>query len=232
MKNKCLLLILMILLLTGCTVYNINEQTNDELVNIILMSTKSKTNTALEGYKLYIPEGVSIVGDFKNNNTLYSNGEKYYLYVDLISYYNKVENEYKINSEKKSIYSKILNYNNKNGYILITEYDDKYFLEVMYNYAKIEIITKDVKESLSNSLIILNSIEFNDKVIESLIGDNVLTYDEEQFKLLGPSTQTDNFLKYEEEFGTFEDIDNELPDEDKIDIKNDWGVKYGAIRKT
>lgn len=220
MKNKYVVIVLVCLLLTGCNIYNINKLSHDELVEKVLSTNNIKTNIAQEGYKIYVPEGMSIIGDFKNNNTLYSNGEKYYLYVDLISYYNKIDNEYKINEEKTTIYSKVLNYNEKVGYILVTEYENKYFVEVMYNYGKIEVITNNINDALAKSLLVLNSIEYSDKVIESLIGDNILTYDEEQFNLLGPDAKTDNFLQYEEDYGTFEDVDNELPDEDKIDIKD------------
>jgi hypothetical protein len=53
----------------------------------------------------------------------------------------------------------------------------------MYNHAKIEVISSNLKKALVNSLIVLNSIEYNDKIIESLIGSNVLDYDEESYKL-------------------------------------------------
>ena len=218
MKNKWIFLILIIFLFTGCC--NINNLTNDELVDNILTNNIKEQNQALEGYKIYIPNGMSLTGDYKSNNIITTYGEKYYLYVDLVSYYNKIDNEYKINTEKTPIYAKTLSYNGKKGYILVTELDEGYFVEAMYNYAKIEVITHDVKKALANSLIILNSINYNDKIIESLIGNNVLTYDEEQFKLLSPGNSTnDNFLKYEEEYGSYEDVDNELPDEDKINIK-------------
>ena len=222
MKNKKIILcILSVLLLTGCSFYNIHNLETDQLIDIVLRE-KTYTNTNLEGYKLYIPKGMVLSNDFNNNNMLYSDNDKYYLYVDLISYYNKVENEYKINTEKTAKYSRNLNYNNKQGYILVTEYNNKYFVEVMYNYAKIEVITKDMNKAITNSLIILNNISYNDKVIESLIGNNQLTYDEEEFNLLGPnSTKSENFLQYEEEFGNFVDTKNELPDEDKIEINNE-----------
>lgn len=222
MKNKRIIIyILSALLLTGCNIHNINSMTNDELVDVSL-SEKTSPNTNLEGYNLYIPKGMVLSNDYKSNNMIYSDKDKYYLYVDLISYYNKVENEYKINSQNTAKYEKTINYNNKKGYILVTEYENKYFVEAMYNYAKIEVITKDLKKSLVNSLVILNNITYNDKVIESLIGTNKLTYDEEEFELLGPNnTKNESFLQYEEEFGNFIDKEHELPDEDKIEINNE-----------
>ncbi len=145
---------------------------------------------------------------------MYSFGDKYYLYVDLVSYYNKVSNSYKVNDDSDAVYSEILN----NGYVLVTKYNNEYFIEVMYNYAKIEVISSDIKNAISRSLVVLNSISYNDSVIETLLG-NSIDYNEEKFELLGPSVNTENFLEYEEEYGTYED-DGKTPDEDKIEIKS------------
>ena len=85
----------------------------------------------------------------------------------------------------------------------MTKLDDDFFVEVMYNYSKIEVITKNYKEAIVKSLIMLRSVTFNDKVIETLIGSNILQYDEEEFDLLGPSAETVDFLKI------YDDADNE-----------------------
>ena len=68
-------------------------------------------------------------------------------------------------------------------------------------------------------MIILNSITYNDKVIESLIGDNTLDYSEEEFVLEGPSTGSD-FLQYVEDYDNYEDTEGELPSQNKIEIEN------------
>lgn len=216
--KKYIIASVILLLLTGCV--NINNLNNSEVVEELFKEEVMKTNTAMEGYKIYLPRNMTLIKDKKSNNILYSNDDKYYLYVDLISYNNKENNEYRINTEKSAIFSKILNYNNKNGYILVTEYENKYFVEVMYNYGKIEVITKDYKDAIINSIIILRSIKFNDKVIDSLIGNNILNYDEEEFSLLGPNSKTDSFLEYELK-DIYQDVDNELPDEDVIEIEED-----------
>jgi len=221
MRKRYLILFIVILsLTTGCSFNNINELTNSELAQVILENNNSRTNTAHRGYKFYLPKNMTMIKDQNSNNVLYSESEKYYLYVDLLSYYKKNNNEYKINSEKKAIFSKILDYNGKKGYILVTEYENKYFLEIMYNHAKIEVITKDHHKALANALVVLNSIKYNDAIINSLVGDNILSYGEEEYTLLSPSSGTNDFLKYEEEFGIFDDKEGELPDEDKIEIKN------------
>ena len=214
MKKYFLPLMLVLLCLTGCT--NINNKTPDELVDISL-NKEAKINTAFKGFKLYIPTSMEVLNDNSGNVVLTSNGDKYYLYVDLVSYYNKINNDYKVNTEEVAFYSKILNKDYKNGYILVTKYNNKYFVEVMYNYSKIEVITSNYKEALTKSLILLNNICFNDKIIDSLVGNNILEYDEEKFELLGPSNETTNFLEWVE-YDEEEENENIL-DEDIIDIE-------------
>lgn len=218
MKKIFLLLMLILVTTTGCSMKDINDinsLSNKTIINKIL-KLKIKTNTALKGYKIYLPTNMTLIEDSNNNDVLFSDREKYYLYVDLISYYNKKPNSYKVNSETKAVYSKTFTYNKKTGYVLVTKYNEDYFLETMYNYSKIEIITKDYKKALVNSLIVLNSVDYNDKIIETLIGNNTIDYDEETYTLIGPSDNTTDFLKYEEEYGTYDDTNNELPDEDTI----------------
>ena len=217
--KKNIIIIGILFLLTGCS--SINTLSNTELIDEIFSHKSMVANVAMPGYNRYLPKNMTIKKGQATNNIILSEKDKYYLYVDVISYYNKAENKYHINSEKSAIYSKNIDYNDQKGYILVTEYENKYFVEVMYNYGKIEVITKDYKKAITNSLIILKSITFNDKIIESLIGKNILSYDEEEFNLLGPNAdKTDTFLQYEQN-DVYEDIDNELPDEDIIDIEEE-----------
>lgn len=212
MKKIFFLLILVLLFMTGCS-YDISKIDNEELIDTIMSEKTKATNVALKGYKLYLPSNMTMIDDINNNNVLYSNSDKYYLYVDLISYYNKTENDYKINEGENAFFSKILDYNKKKGYILITKLENEYFVEVMYNYSKIEVITKDYKKAIINSMIILKNVQFNDKIIETLIGKNVLKYDEEEFNLLGPSKETIDFLQ------EYEDVDNELVGDEEKEIE-------------
>ena len=58
--------------------------------------------------------------------------------------------------------------NDKNGYIGVKKLDDdSYFVEIVYNYSKIEFYSNyyDMPYIISNSLIILNSIKYNDNLI-------------------------------------------------------------------
>ena len=87
--------------------------------------------------------------------------------------------------------------------------------------SKIEVITDNYKESLFKSITILNNIKYNDKIIESLIGENTINYNEEEYSYLNPSKNTSSFLEWKEMYGDYKPEPNEIPDEDTIDIKKD-----------
>jgi len=214
--KKIVILIIGLFLITGCT--NINDLDYNALVDEVLEVEKVKSNTYLGGYKLYLPQHMTLIGDLNNNNILYSYGDKYYLYVDLISYYNKKENKYNINHSNYE-FSKNISYDGKSGYVVVSKANGGYLVETMYNFAKIEVISNDVKRAIVDSLIILNNIEYNYKIIDSMIGSNTLEYDSEVFTLLGPNkNKTDNFLTYEEEYGVYNE--DEHKDEDMIEIES------------
>jgi len=215
--KKYILLFVSIVCLTGCA--NINKMDNDTIIENVFKNDIGKPNTSLEGYKLYLPKGMTLIGDLNANNILYSSGNKYYLYVDLVSYYNKKVNEYKISSQNNTNYAKELEYDGKKGYVIISDYDkENKLLQVAFNNAKIEVITNNPKTALVNSLMVLRGIKYNDKIIESLIGKDALSYDEEQITLENKKANTDTFLEYEEKYDVFDDKDKELPDDDKIDV--------------
>jgi len=220
MKNKFFILVVILLGMTGCNAYNISNKDCEEIIDTVLKENNNKTNTALEGYRIYLPRSMQIIESDGSNNVLYSSQEKFYLYADLVSYYQKTENEYFPPQSNTTFFSKELSYNDKKGYIIITKEEKEYFIRILYNYAKIEVRTNDYPSALTKALIVLNSITYQNKIIESLVGTNILSYDEEPFNLAGPKNSTSNFLQYEEDFGYDTEEEEELPDEDKIIIQN------------
>ncbi len=213
--KKYILLIIALFCLTGCT--NIDNLNYSGIIDKTLEEDSLKTNTYLEGYKLYLPLHMTLIGDLDGNEILYSYGDKYYLYVDIISYYNKKQNNYEFDSEKYK-FSKDILYNDLNGYVLVSKSKGGYLVQVMYNYAKIEVITNDVKRAISDSLIVLKNIDYNYKIIDSMIGSNALVYDSKLFTL-GPEKNTDSFLQYVEEYGVYDEKDSKT-DEDVIDMES------------
>ncbi len=204
--RKVLALILTVFALTGCTISNIN--TNDYMKNInTILSRKSKyTNKNAIGYQYYLPNGVVVteVNDF--NQRLMSKGDIYYLYADVVSYYHKVKSKYKI--DKKAYISKELKYKNKFGYVEVNEYKNYYYIEMMYNYAKIEsyVSKSNLKDSLNNMAFILSSVKYNNDIVESLLGEEKYNLsDNETYNIFKTKkASNDNFLKYVDEFDNYE----------------------------
>ena len=128
--------------------------------------------------------------------------------------YHKVENKYQVN--EKSYYSSLINYNNKSGYVEVNVKNDKYLIEIMYNYAKIEVIVNnnDIASAITNSLIILTSVNYNDDIIDNLLEEDVLNYSEETFNIFETNSNDSNFLKVVEEYDNYNE--DEVPDYDLI----------------
>ncbi len=211
--KKIFVMFLALFLFTGCT--NINNLTISQIVDNQLNKSNNLFNQYRTGYKYYLPRGLSILDQNDYNEKLTSDRYIFYLYVDVISYYNKVEQNYNIN--KKAYYSHNIKHDNLNGYLEINEVKNKYLVEIMYNYAKIEVIVdgKDLKNAVANSITILNSIQYNNNIIKNNLGESVLHYKETAIDIFNTKSKESNYLKYEEIYGQYDG--NETHDSDLID---------------
>ena len=171
-------------MVSGCSIKKANYDSIDDIINNVLLEEPTSSNTSFNGYSYYIPNTLKIENKEEYNTVLsdeYNN--KYYIYVDSVGYYNKVVNTYK--EDSNSYYSKKITSkgSKKDGYLEINEVKGKYFVEAVYNYGKIEVYTS--KSHLNNTLInlsqVLSSLKYNDKVLATIIGDNVLNYKEETY---------------------------------------------------
>ena len=159
MKRLIVLLSIVVVLATGCSVYKLDNTNISKNIKILLSHKTNLHNVNYDGYRYYLPKGVSFVNKDSYNALLKDmNNNRYYMYVDVISYYHKKENDYEINND--SHYSQRLDYNNKTGYVQIDEIDDKYFIQFVYNYVKIEayVSKKDLTDSITNICYILRSV--------------------------------------------------------------------------
>lgn len=219
--KKLVVLLSIVLLMTGCSVKVLSDIDIGSNVKTILSEKSKLYNVHFDGYKYYVPKGLKILNKEDYNATFLDRyGNKYYLFVDAISYYHKVENSYEEND--KSHYSRKFNYNDKDGYIQIDKLDDgNYIVNLMFNYAKMECYVPEdnLLFVVENICYVLKSITFNDKVLESLIGDNALSYQEENFSLFDTTSSKDDFLdvvsKYENKSYS------ESIDEDQIDLDDE-----------
>ena len=196
---KKVLLLCLLLLLTGCSVVRIDTSSVDNIVNVVLSKDNQLYNHIGKGYKYYIPRGVSYIDTNDYNDVLYSNGIYYYLYIDIISYYYDKVQQYEVN--ENAYYSKSISINDNEGYLEINKQDDdRYFIEFMYNYSKIEVIAEydQINDIVLNATYILSTIKFNDNVIEAMLDDNFLV-SEEKYDIFTSKKETNDFLKLEEE---------------------------------
>lgn len=211
--KKILLYIFLLLTVTGCTIIK-NDNIN-AIINDIITSKPARINQSKSGYQYHLPTELTSI-DTDSHCEILKNGKyKYYLYVDLVSYYNKTEFNYQINPT--AYLSKNLKNENGNGYIEINYKNEKYLIEIMYNYAKIEMIVdeENIADAITNSLLILSSIKYNDDVIKHLMASSSLEDSEETFNIFETNEKESNFLEIVEEYGTYEE-DNEVPDYDLI----------------
>lgn len=203
--KKFLVVLIAILVLSGCS--NIQSKDYDTLISEVAGSKYDIVNTYRTGYKYYAPGNMDISNILDYNETLEDSSHKYYFYVDVVSYYNRVIENYEVNPE--AYYSKVINYQDKYGYIEINKWKNgKYLLEIMYNYAKIEVIVEEsfLKEAVSNAMVILASVKYNNSVLENIVGENVLTSKEIEFNIFETKKSESNFLKVSEE-DIYEDND-------------------------
>lgn len=179
---KKLILLCIFFILTGCT--NINTSSINTLVNEAVSSRAITTNVNRNGYRYYLPKTLNIKNSRDFNETITNHKYMIYLYVDVVSYNNKTDFSYNIN--KSAYYSNSLNYNGIKGFIEINKYkNDKYLIEIMYNYAKIEVVVyeKDIKNVLANAMTIISSITYNDNVIVNYLASSSFEGSEESFNI-------------------------------------------------
>lgn len=194
--KKVLMMLFLLCFLTGCTVVRINTKSIDNIVSVVLSKENTLYNTTGKGYKYYVPRGVVYIDSNGFNEKLYCNGNYYYLYLDVISYYYK--KDFKYNENKELYYSKAIESNGKKGYLEITKIDDYYLIEFMYNYAKVEalVLKENINEVVLNASYMLSTIKYNDNVIKLFLEDNFIN-EEEQYDIF---TSTNNSTSFELEY--------------------------------
>ena len=218
-KIKIIVLLLIVCVLTGCSITTLDDKNYEKNVSTILSSKNRSYNVYFEGYKYYIPSGMKFVSKKEYNAVLQdTKNNKYYLYVDAISYYHKDKSEFEV--DETAYYSKELSYNDIDGYLQIEEIDYKYLVQFMFNYSKIEcyVSKEDLTDSINYMAYILRSVKFNRSVLGSLIGDNTLSYNEEEYSLFDKKNNSEDFLDvvYEND-----DAYKEAVDEDEIDLDSE-----------
>lgn len=202
--KKIIIIIGLLLALTGCT--NIKDLSYEQIAQNFGVESP-RVNEFRTGYKYYLPRGMQVQDSTIFNEVLDDGRYNYYLYVDAVSYINKVEYDYEEKSGTE--FSARITNGDKFGYIEVNlRENDKYLVEIMYNYAKIEVIVEEsfLKEAVSYAMVILASVKYNNNVLENIVGENVLTSKEIEFNIFETKKSESNFLKVSEE-DIYEDDD-------------------------
>ncbi len=194
MIKKLLIIVLTLFIFTGCV--NLNDMSYDEIINEITKEDV-KANNYRKGYSLYIPKGLAILDAGVNYLILSSDTVNYYLYLDFINYKEGKKIEYQ---KDDSYYFKEINNDGFLGYVNIKLWkNNQYLIEIMYNYAKIEVmVDKDlINNVLINSINILKSIRYNDDIIEKILKSDSLDNTEEIFDIFKDVTSSSSTLEHE-----------------------------------
>lgn len=211
MKKFFLLLLIPLLFMTGCTIKQVNNKDIKSILDTLLGKDLNLYNQTSKGYKYYVPRGVSVIDNTSYNEKLIATGDVYYLYIDAVSYQYKKINKY--TESKKIYYYKDFEYNKKTGYLSIKKIDNIYYIEMYYNYAKIEaVVEKDnINKTIINSCYILNSLKFNKIIIKNIFSETANTFAEQQWALFKPKKAGGNYLNYVKEYNQYEkNIDEDL----------------------
>lgn len=202
--KKLFLLGFILIFLSGCT--SIENSSMDSILSDAINSRVDTTNVNKNGYRYYLPKGLSIKSSKDFNEIISDQKYLYYLYVDVVSYDSEVSFSYTINED--AYYSASLTNQDKNGFIEINNYEnDQYLIEIMYNYAKIEVVAyeRDIKKVVAYAMSILTSITYNNSVIENYLGDDIFESSEEKydiFEIVG----SDNYLQFTEDIEETDEI--------------------------
>lgn len=196
-------MLLSVILFTGCTVVRIDTTNIDTIVEVVLSKDNHLYNRVGKGYKYYVPRGVTYIDTTELNDKLYSNGNYYYLYIDAVSYYHKVDVSYE--EDDALYYSKEIDIQGKQGYLEIQEQENgMYVIEFVYNYAKIEAMVseEDINEVVLNASYILSTVQFNNDVIKLMLNETYFTNKEETYDIFEDKedrTSSSNLVEYEDE---------------------------------
>lgn len=216
--KKVLLLFASLVLLTGCM--RIDKTDTDDLITGILSSRIDVYNHTNKGFKYYLPNNLKSIKRDEYNEILKDSNYEYYLYVDLVSYYNKSITNYK--EVEDSYYSKILVKDNNRGVINIVPTKDKYLITIEYNYATVNVVVEeaDIKNSLSNALIVVSTVKYNDDIIKRMLEENEFSSSAEIVNIFDTVSRKEDIdngnTNLEDDYDYEEEVDDEIYDPDVI----------------
>lgn len=197
---KKIILITLSFFLFGCT-SNINQMTFREIIDESIQEEKSFVNINNKGYKYHLPSEFTVVEDNDYIQKLSSKNRTYYMNIDIVSYYYKNRLETKHSLDDYEYYT--FDNGDKQGYLKITKNNKNFVVELCYNYAiiEVEVEESELRYAVSRGILILDSIKYNDLVIEKYIVENSIENSETVYNIPKPEDKENskNVLEYIEE---------------------------------
>ena len=211
--KKTIILLLILVLLSGCNIYRMDNKNYEEVADKILSLNINLYNKIGKGYKYYAPKRVVKTYSNSYNDVLEKDGRIYYLYVDVVSYYYKTKLG-KISS-KNAYFYKNLKYKNKVGYLKINKKNNKLYVQMLYNYAKIEtyVDKKELNDAIEDISYVLSSVKFNDTLLKKMYESGELNSKEQAYKLFKNKNKEGNFLEYIKEYDKYDDTSAQSDEE-------------------
>lgn len=213
--KKLLILALSLLVLTGCT--NLKNSSYDAIIEETVSSRVKVANTYRSGYKFYLPRGMYVKDSKEYNEQIKNDRDTFYLFIDLIGFLGNQSIDKAPKGDE--YYFKNISSGEKSGYIEVNLSSmGKYYVEIAYNYAKIEVMVEEsrLKNTISEAMIILSSIDYNESYLQNISEESLLSYKEETVDIFNKENDGDNgnFLKYQ---GEYDNVDEDkIPDYDLI----------------
>lgn len=220
MKKKIILILFISCILCGCT--SVQSKSIESIVNESVSKNLRVYNTYRKGYKYNLAKGLCSVDSSDFNEVIASRDYKYYLYVDGVSYYNKVIEKYE--ERKGPYFSMAIVHEDKYGYLEINKLKNKdYFIEIMYNYAKIEVVVKeeDIKEAVAYSMSILKSVTFNNNILKNVLGDETTQAREFDFNIFETASSKNSEYLEAIDADIYQEEDDSVHDSDLIEPRGD-----------
>lgn len=208
MRKKLILILTMLMITTGCVC--IQDTSVENIVKEVTSSDLIIYNHTNNGFKYYLPSGMQVSYKDEYNEILKSDGYTYYLYVDLVRYFNEEKTKYEKDDD---IYYSQTFKNGDNEGIINVYYKEKntYLVYVEYNYAKIEVYVKkeDINKAITNALIVTTSIKYNKNIIQNMLGEDLSTV-EEQVNVFEIKDDSSSLLEIDDTYHEDEKYDSEV----------------------
>lgn len=192
---KKLLMVILLVLCSGCTIVRIDTGSIDNITSVVLSKENKLFNRVGKGYKYYLPRGASYIDTNGFNEKIYSGGNYYYLFVDTVSYfYNK---NFSCNFDDDVFYKKEMD----NGCLQISEQNNEYLIRFFYNYARIEALVEEnnLNQAVLDASYILSTVKFNDTIVKSLINESYDNGYDKVYDVFTSNSEIDNFYRTSEE---------------------------------